>query len=150
MSSLTLSIFFTVQYYQSLRQTEFYDRATTSSQRLEKELADANAQVIRSMRNVEAASAQLVEQRRRSEKELSELQHRYEAFRALAMGQEKIAAAHRAILEYRPFGERLWEQTTAFLIGVLSSLVAAIIVYVLKARPVSRSEADELSRNDRR
>lgn len=139
-SALMLSLFFTVQYYRSVQQAEFYSNATKASRALEEELVAANAQMVRSMRNIEAASAQLVQQRRDSEKRLEELQHRYESLRALADGQEKIAAAHRAILEQRPLRQRLWEQATAFLVGVLSSLVATFVWVIAKSRTVNRND----------
>jgi hypothetical protein len=89
-----------------------------------------------------------LEERRQNEKELFDLQQRYAKISALTAGQEKIAEAHRAILEHRPFKQRLLEQATAFLVGVLASLVATIIWYFTKARPVTSAEAERLRRDE--
>jgi len=138
-----LSTFFSIMYFNALRRREPVV-ATIKSSELERELTDASAQMVRSVKKLETVSAQLLKQQKERERQLLETQQHYESLRALAAGQKEIAEAHRAILEQRSFRQRVVDFLTAFFIGVLSSLVATFLWYLRHSKPVSTEEIEKL------
>jgi Skp family chaperone for outer membrane proteins len=143
-SSLALSTWFSYMYFTSLREELYVRRASTRT--LEQELSSASNQMITSSRNLEALTRHLLREQRIREQQLAALQARYESLRALTAGQEKIAAAHREILQHRTLADRFVEIGLGFSVGVLSSLVASFIWYLRSAKPVTAAELDELER----
>lgn len=118
--------------------------AAKASRAVEQEIADINGQMQRSSRRFEAVTRQMLEEKRAREREIIELQQRYQALRSLTVGQEAIAEAHRAILQRRSWLERVVELSLGFVVGVLSSLSATVIWYMRRARPITEDEARQL------
>ena len=142
-SSLCLAAFFSIQYFEAMKR-EVYVRSS-STVALERELTDANVQMVRAHKNLEVLTQHLIREQQNREQQLREMQNRYQSLQALTQGQEKIAEAHRAILERRTLSDRLIEIGLGFSVGVLSSLVATFLWAWLKSKPLTAEEADKLN-----
>ncbi len=143
-SSIMLAAFFLYSYFTASWQQ--VDISTTQSQVLQDEVVSATRQLGQSLVKLEKVTSALLDEQRRREQQLMETRRRYEALRALAAGQEKIAEAHRLILERRSAKERLIELLIAFLVGVMSSLAATWLWYLRNAKSLSEDELRPASR----
>lgn len=148
-SSLCLSVFFSTQYFVNLRNEQVLRSASTKT--LERNLAAANAQVVASnnemakrLREVDALMQQVLREQRTREQQLLNMRAQYESLKALTAGQERIAEAHRTILQRRTLLDRVIEIGLGFSLGVLSSLVASVLWVWLRSKPVSSAEAADL------
>lgn len=148
-SSLCLSVFFSVSYFTDVRHEHLV--RSVSTQTLERNLAAANAQVVAAntqmaqrLRDVDALMQQVLREQRVREQRLQNMHAQYESLKALTEGQEKIAEAHRAILQRRTLADRVIEIGLGFSLGVLSSLVASVLWVWLRSKPVSSAEAANL------
>jgi hypothetical protein len=141
-SSLTLSVFFSVLFFQNLERHLSTRNLSTAA--LERELAEANAQMLRAHKNLQVLTQQMIEEQRNRERQLRDIEKRYETLRVLAEGQEKIAEAHRLILQQRSASQRIVELGLGFSIGVLSSLVGAVVWAWIRSKPLSAAEAEKL------
>lgn len=148
-SSVLLSTFFSVQYFSTLGQQVVARNASTLA--LERELAAANAQIVNannqmahSLRDLDALTQHLIREQRSREQQLADMKTQYETLKVLGQGQEKIAEAHRAILQRRTWTDRLLEIGLGFSMGVLSSLVASFVWLLMKSKPMTAAEVDHL------
>jgi hypothetical protein len=147
-SSLCLSVFFSFQYVRSVTDERIVRTAET--QKLERSLNAANAQVVAAnsemalrLREIDALTQRVLREQRNREVQLTEMRAQYESLKALTAGQEKIAEAHRMILQHRPLSDRLIGIGLGFSVGVLSSLVASLLWIWLRSKPLSRGDADD-------
>jgi len=146
-SARCLSTFFTVTYLLRLRDEVYASQASTAA--LESELNDANAQVARSSHHLDVFTRRLIREQRAREQQLADLRARYDTLHGLSEGQERIAEAHRAILQQRTWGDRLLELGLGFCVGVLSSLVATVIWWALrKSSQMSPAEVASVESDD--
>jgi hypothetical protein len=144
-SSLGLSGFFTFRYFTSGLRESLVQGASTAA--LEQELADASMQMLRAHKNLQVLTQHLVQEQLQRERQLSEMQKRYDALRGVTQGQEKIAEAYRTILERRSLSDKLTKIGLGFSVGVLSSVVAATLLAWLKSKPLTDVEAEKLNRD---
>lgn len=142
LSSLSLAVFFTIHYVESVRRETMV--RTVSGADLERQLADANRQMLRAHSDLQALTLHLIDEQRKREQQLRETQRRYESLRVLTKGQEDIARAHRTILEQRTAADRLVEIGLGLSVGVLSSLVATVLWAWLRSKPLTSAEAERL------
>jgi hypothetical protein len=148
-SSLSLSTYFSFLFFKALDQQRLV--RTVSTQKLERDLAAANTQVAtaneqmaKRLRDVDVLIRQVLREQRAREEQLEKMRAQYEALKSLTEGQEKIAEAHRAILQRRTWADRLIELGLGFSLGVLSSLVASVLWVWFRSKPMSNAEVDSL------
>ena len=140
-SSFGLITLFSVMYLFQLRDDVYAHRASTEA--LERELTEANQRVSTSFHHLEVFTQRLIREQRLREQQVKELQARYDSLRPLTEGQERIAEAHRAILQQRTVQERVTEIGLGFGMGVLSSLLATVIwVAVRKTTTATPGDLD--------
>jgi hypothetical protein len=150
-SSFCLSLLFSVTYFTRLRDDQLVRSASTKA--LERDLAAANRQVAAAnaemaqrLRDVDVLMQQLLREQRSRERQLADLRTQYESLKVLTAGQERIAEAHRAILQRRTLWDRAIEVGLGFSLGVLSSLVASLLWVWLRSKPISGEEVAELEK----
>jgi hypothetical protein len=109
------------------------------------QLADRLEESSRQMRStMEAATAQsrsLIDAATRQQAEMAQVKARYESLKALTTGQEELAKTYRAILQERDPFDQVKDVATTILLGVLASLIAAMLVLLARRmRPPTDQE----------
>lgn len=110
------------------RRVRFVPEEAPALEEVREELTRSQGALIEAMDRAGQTAAALVETSRRQQQEVSALQARYDALKALADGQEQVAESHRAILSRRTPYERLTDNITGFVVGVLSSIAASVLL----------------------
>ena len=94
----------------------------------------ANDQMNEAFSKAEDITRALIDATEAREIELATLRERYATLEALVEGQEGIAKAHREILRSRTLTERIVEVGLGLFIGVISTLLGALLLGLWRIR----------------
>ena len=111
------------------------------------ELHTASNKMLEAMDNAQTAVEFLLTTTSKQQVQLTELEERYESLKALTKGQEDIARVHKEILLDSDPIAQIINYATAFVLGVLSSLVGTFIYYFMtKKERISQEEFKNLNK----
>lgn len=113
---------------------------TIETEAIEADFKKATNEIRKSIYLSEKVMARLIESSVKQEEELTNLRNRYEALKALSVGQEEIAKVHKEILNDKSLSDRIPDIVIGLLTGIFGTLITTLVIYRNKGNTMTTDD----------